>query len=73
MKQTIFDLTVLITLVACDNPDTAKVKGRQTEQAADSAKNKLDRNVLIEESKNFTELLAPMTKKKLRAYLSFQL
>ena len=48
MKQTILVLTVLINLIACNNPDTAKVKARQTEQAIDdSTENKLDRNLCL--------------------------
>ena len=71
MKQTIFVLTVLITLVACDNPDTAKVKGRQTEQAADSAKNKLDRNVLIEELKKLHRTIGTNDKEKIAGIFEF--
>lgn len=71
MKQTIFVLTVLITLVACNNTDTAKVKGKQTEQGIDSAKNKLDRNVLIEELKKLHRIIASNNKEKIAGIFEF--
>src|SRR5213083_2822448 len=71
MKQTILVLTVLITLTACNNPDTAKVKGTQTEQAIDAAQNKLDRNVLIEELKKLHRIVASNNKEKIAAIFEF--
>jgi hypothetical protein len=71
MKETIFVLTVLITLGACNNPDTAKVKGRQTEQATDSAKSKFDRNVLIEELKKLHRIIASNNKEKIAGIFEF--
>jgi hypothetical protein len=71
MKRTILVLTVLITLIACNNPDTAKVKARQTEQAVDSTENKLDRIVLIEELKKLQRTIATNDKEKIAGIFEF--
>jgi hypothetical protein len=71
MKQIIFVLTALITLIACNNRNDTKVKGRQTEQAIDSAKNKLDRNVLIEELKKLRRIIASNNKEKIAGIFEF--
>ena len=71
MKQIILVLTVLITLTACNNPDTANVKGTQTEQAIDAAQNKLDRNVLIEELKKLHRIVASNNKEKIAGIFEF--
>jgi hypothetical protein len=71
MKQTILVLTVLITSIACNNPDTAKVKARQTEQSIHSTENKLDRNVLIEELKKLHGTIATNNKEKIAGIFEF--
>ena len=57
MRKTLLVLTVLVTLIACNNSDTTKTaKNIQVVQQIDTIKS--TRNVLIEELKRLRQILA---------------
>jgi hypothetical protein len=66
--------TVLITLVACNNSDTTEVKsGQVEEQGTETAKNKSDRKILIEELTRLQQIIASKDKEKIAGIFEFPL
>lgn len=74
MTQTFIVLGVLITLIACNNPETSKLKSRQVEKRpASTTKNKFNRKVLIEKLKGLHQIVASKNKEEIAGIFEFPL
>lgn len=75
MRQTFIILTVLVILVACNNSDTTKVTSntQEVKQHTDTALNKSERQVLIEEFKKLQQTIVFNDKEKIADVFQFPL
>lgn len=75
MRKIFIILTVLLSLVACNNSDTTEVKSSSKAEAqpSDTDKNKSERKVLIEELKGLRQTIAFNDKEKIADIFEFPL
>jgi len=75
MKKIFIVLTVLASLVGCNNTDTTKTTSKEqaTEQRIDTNQNNSERQILIAELKKLQQIIASSDKEKIAEIFSFPL